>query len=91
MNSLRKLILNSIFSNFFSIHRVCYQKSTGYVLKCSQDICRFCKGSGGIICMTCNGNGIYRDNTKEYRCSDCENGSIICSFCGGNGQSHQIF
>ena len=89
--------LKSVVKRFFSSYRptyICYRESTGYELKYRHDICRICKGSGRVECITCNRQNKDKedkDNTTENICSECESGLIMCQFCVDSGYCNYIF
>jgi hypothetical protein len=57
------------------------------------DPCKYCQGTGVVICHDCDGYGRhYFDGFKEFICDSCSGtGGGICNICGGNGQCHRVF
>lgn len=57
------------------------------------DPCKYCQGTGVVICHDCNGCGRhYFDGFKEFICDSCHGTCCrICNICRGNGQCHRVF
>ena len=57
------------------------------------DPCKYCQGTGVVICHDCNGCGRhYFDGFKEIICDSCHGTCCrICNMCGCNGQCHIVF
>lgn len=57
------------------------------------DPCKYCSGTGFVICCDCNGCGkVYFDGFKEFICDSCRGmGNCCCGICDGTGKCHNMF
>ena len=44
-------------------------------------ICKYCKGTGQILCLFCK-----KLDTEQNKCNKCFCGKIICWVCDGSGK-----
>jgi DnaJ-class molecular chaperone len=57
------------------------------------DSCKYCHGTGMIVCYECDGFGkLYFDGFKECICDTCRGvGQRGCNMCGGSGVCNRLF